>query len=276
MRRLFLFTLLVLGIQGMYAQVYTKGTVYDFNIGDEFHYRTSSSSVLNPPRAYINRILNRYTNNTHLFYEIGDISLTNANVVLSTRMDSIPLSELSNPIVNTSVSGVFLDTISTDSIFVDSFLCYDEYIFTNSTLDVPPGYESPVWIQKFAFGLGKVSYYWVAQYGYESEALVYYKKGTVDCGESVYMTSIQSINPSIITKLSPNPFTNQISIELGFIPEEIVQFNLYNNLGQLILAKTVKETTSSTISIPSDIPKGVYYGVVYIGNQVQTTKLVKQ
>jgi hypothetical protein len=276
MKKLFLFTLLFLVVEGVYAQVYTKGAVYDFNIGDEFHYRTSSSSVLNPPSAYIDRILNRYTNSTHLCYEIGNVSLTNANLILSTRIDSIPLTQLSDPIADTVISGIWGDTLTTDSIVTDSFLCYQEYISTNSRLDYPPGYESPTWIKKFILGLGEVYYYWVAQYGYEQRSLVYYKKGNTSCGESVYITSTKNIESTKILRLSPNPFQDQIFISSEYTTKQPFQFFLYNNLGQLVLEQTVRGDKSVKIPTSKNIPKGVYYGVIHYDNQIQTTKLIKQ
>jgi hypothetical protein len=276
MKKLFLFILLLLEAQGMYAQVYTKGAVYDFDIGDEFHYRTSSNSVLNPPSANIDRVLNRYTNNTHLFHEIGDVSLTNATVILSTRIDSIPLSQLSDPIVDTVTSGILGDTITTDSIVTDSILCHQEYISTNSTLDYPLGYEPPSWIKKFVLGLGEVSYYRSAQNGYESKDLVYYKKGATSCGEEVYITSIKNIASNEILRLSPNPFQDQIFITSKSTLEQALQFYLYNNLGQLVLEQTVHGANSIKIPTSKTIPKGIYYGVIHYDNQIQTTKLIRQ
>lgn len=278
MKQLFLFILLLLGVEGAYAQVYTKGTVYDFNVGDEFHYRTSSLGFPSMQNGdHIDRILSRYTNSTHLFYEVGNVSLTNSSIILSTRIDSIPLSTLSALVIDTITSGVFGDTINTDYVIVtDSLLCSSEYLSTNSTLDYPSNYEPPHWLQRFMVGLGEVHYYRASQGGYASRGLMYYKKGNVSCGDPVYVTSIQQINQHIPAKLSPNPFTDHISIQLGVITEQPIQFNLYNNLGQLILEKTITGNTSPTVEIPSTIPKGVYYGVIYMGNQIQTTKLIKQ
>lgn len=278
MRKLFLFILLLLAVEGAYAQAYTKGTVYDFNIGDEFHYRTSSFGFPSMPNGdHADRILDRYTNSTHLFYEVGNVSLTNSNVILSTRIDSILLSTLLDPVIDTVTSGALGDTILTsDSIITDSILCFSEYLSTNSTLNYPDNYEPPHWLQKFVIGLGEVNYYRSSQGGYASRGLIYYKKGNVSCGESVYITSLHQISQNISTKISPNPFTNQISIQFGVTPKQIVQFNLYNNLGQLILKKAIDGNDPITIPIAKDIPKGVYYGMVHIGNQIQTIKLLKQ
>jgi len=276
MIKLFLLTLLLLGVEGMVAQTYTKGAVYDFNIGDEFHYRTSSNSVLNPPKAYIDRVLNRYSNSAYLFYEIGNISLTDATIILNTRIDSIPLAQLSDPIVDTVRSGIIGDTLTTDSLVTDSLLCKEEHLLSNSTLDYPAGYEPPYWFKKFILGLGEVAYYRVTQSGYEQKDLVYYKKGNLTCGESVYITSIQTIPQTPPIVLTPNPFTDQISIQLDVLPKQQFQFHLYNNLGQVVLKKTIHPNHSILFPIPKEIPRGIYYGVLYIDDQVQTTPLVKQ
>lgn len=276
MRKLFLLIFLLLAVEGGYAQIYTKGTVYNFDIGDEFHYRTSNFGFPSMPNGdHIDRILNRYTNSTHLFYEVGNISLTNSNVILSTRIDSILLSTLSDPVIDTTTSGALGDTILTlDSIITDSILCVSEYLSTNSTLDYPNNYEPPHWLQRFVIGLGEVNYYRASLGGYAARGLVYYKKGNISCGEPVYITSVQQLSQTLPTKLFPNPFTNQISIQFGVAPKSIVQFNLYNNLGQLILKKTING--NDTIAITKDLPKGVYYGIIQIDNQIQTIKLIKQ
>lgn len=276
MKNLLLFILIILGFQNSFGQNYTKGNVYDFNIGDEFHYRTSSIGFPSMPNGdHIDRILDRYTNSTHLFYEVGDVSLTNSNVILSTRIDSIPLSTLSDFVLDTISSGVFGDTIITkDTIITDSLLCSPEHLWLISTLDIPDGQEPPLWWNTFKIGLGDVNYYRVSLGGYASRNLVYYKKGNVRCGEPVYITSIQNIGYTGLIKLSPNPFQDRIFITSKYTIEQPIRFYLYNNLGQLILEQIIQGDNS--VKIPTNISKGIYYGVIHYKNQVQTTKLVKQ
>ena len=91
------------------------------------------------------------------------------------------------------------------------------------------------------------------------------------------LTSIHSLSNSNLIEVSPNPFSNQIQLNIPSSSNtEVLQFNLYNNLGQSVLEKTITENSSPIINVPSTIPQGVYYGVLSIGNQIQTAKLIKQ
>jgi hypothetical protein len=278
MKKIFLIPLLLFVIEGMSAQIYTKGTVYDFNIGDEFHYRISSLGFPSIPNGdYIDRILNRYTNSTHLCYEVGKVSLTNSNVIEDTRIDSIPLSTLSDPLLDTVPSGVLGDMITIEYYIIpDSFLCSSEYLWTNSTLDYPPNYEPPHWLQRFMIGLGEVNYYRSSLSGYISRGLVYYKKGNISCGSEVYITPIENIESNETLRLSPNPFQNQIFIRSNVALKQALQFYLYNNLGQLVLEQTISGNQVVNIPTSKNIPKGVYYGIIHYDNQIQTTKLIRQ
>lgn len=278
MRTLFFIPLFLFVIEGMSAQIYTKGTVYDFDIGDEFHYQSSSFGFpVLPTGSYIDRILNRYTNSTHLFYEIGNISLTNASIILDTRIDSIPLSTLSDLLLDTITSGIAGDTITTGySIMTDSFLCSSEYLWTNSTLDYPSNHEPPHWLQRFMIGLGEVNYYRSSLGGYASRSLVYYKKGNLRCGTELYIIPTEKIESNEVLRLSPNPFQNQIFIRSNIALKQTLQFYLYNNLGQLVLEQTVSENQVVDIPPSKNIPKGVYYGIIHYDNQIQTTKLIRQ
>ncbi len=91
------------------------------------------------------------------------------------------------------------------------------------------------------------------------------------------LTSVQNIPDADLIHLSPNPFSSEIQLNIpASTTTEGLSFHLYNNLGQLVLEKTIKGTGSRTINVPNTIPQGVYYGVIYIDNQVQTTSLIKQ
>lgn len=279
MIQLFLTTcsLIFVHISLSYSQSYTKGEVYNFNIGDEFHYKLNENlSGQISSSSSIDRVVNKVSTATHLIYTINSISPQNSTIVLSTRYDSILLSTLNHYIIDTIPSNIAGDTISTDSIYQDSAYCHTQYLQVNSTLNFPPNYDPPYWRQHFVRGLGETYYYRSQINGFSFKRLVYFKKASNSCGVSVYTTSSSKLPPTTSTSIGPNPFKNQLYISFFNYPPERTQLHLYNHIGQEVFTQTLSTKDKSTIIIDTALPKGIYYAVLQWGNQQQVTKLIKQ
>jgi len=249
MKKLILCFLALLLTYSNNAQTFTKGAVYDYEIGDEFHYNTTWA--WNNSSNQIDRVLNKYSNSTHLFYEIGDVSLQNTTLILSSRLDSFSLAELNDFVLDTVTSGIFGDTILyRDTVIINTNYNAASQLVLFFSLDMPDNYEPPSWSQRFILGCGEVSYYKSWQGGFLSRNLVYFKKGANTWGTPVYITPLQEIKSTEpFASLSPNPFSDKISIKLEQSVESASTFELYNNTGQLILKENIK-APSAIISIP--------------------------
>lgn len=269
---------LLQGYQYLYAQNFlTKGEVYNYEIGDEFHYHLSRPWMFND--YYIHRVLNKYTTSSHLYYEMGNIDKSNGNNILSTFLDSIPLAVLQNPIVDTNSAWLFADTIctSTDSIIINNNYNGLPYQYFNFTLNVPDNYEPPFWSEHYGKGIGRTRYYYVTMGGYLSIDLVYFKKDTVVWGNDVYITAISELEQQQNWKIFPNPFTNHVSITIDNIAGENLNFLLYNNIGQLVWeTKIITSQTVHTVALPTILASGVYHAILRDDKQQQIIKIVKE
>lgn len=281
MKNVLVHLMVLFSLSVSYGQaIFTKGEVYDFEIGDEFHYRYSANGFYSvaPDSAEILRVLDKYTTASHLYYEWGTIDRTNAANILSTHLDSLPLSSLNDLVIDTSSNWTMWDTILTqDSIIIDSNSCYSSMIQSLSfTHNVPDNYEPSAWVFYFRKGFGEVSKYISHQNGSESRSLVYSKKDSITCGNSVYITSVTTINhQGQLFNISPNPFSNQLQLTINHLSAPSFDFELLNNLGQIVLKKTIRNATAVTIPISESLPNGVYYAIIRQEQQQQIIKLIK-
>jgi hypothetical protein len=65
----------------------------------------------------------------------------------------------------------------------------------------------------------------------------------------------------------PNPFWQQIKVELPPLNGELAAFSLYNTLGQLIISMDKINTTQFTVQCPP-LPAGYYYYRVSVGSNL--------
>lgn len=278
MQKLFLCLLALIGFQSAQAQLFTKGDVYDFEIGDEFHYRhEAAGGVTGPPYTKeVIRVLNKYSSPTHLYYEMGNIDLNDSTNVLNTYVDSFLLTSLNDPVIDTSSLWNFNDTIFSHDTTITNpnfygGMPYQRLFFTKN---LPHGYEPPTWFHSFVKGCGEVNYYRSQQNGALSRSLVYSKKGSVIWGASLF-TGISEISSLPSLEILPNPFINQLELSLSEVPSTPIFFELYNAVGKLVLKEQLQET-NTIIKVNEQLPLGVYYGILNSKKEQHVIQLVKQ
>ncbi len=79
-------------------------------------------------------------------------------------------------------------------------------------------------------------------------------------------------------KLSPNPVTNNLSIDFSIISEEIIECNIYDMTGQLVLSESAEKYCAgkhSKIIHCASLDRGSYLAAVNIGGNQQTMKFIK-
>lgn len=282
MKNVLVYLMVLFSLSISYGQgIFTKGEVYDFEIGDEFHYRYSAAGAysITPDSAQVIRVLNKYTNTSYLYYEWGNISRSNPSHIISTYLDSIPLASLNDLVMDTTSNWIHGDTILTqDTIIIDSSLCHgpDSILSLAFTYNVPDNYEPASWIHRFQKGSGEISKHITHPNGSQAKFLVFSSKNGVNCGNSVYLTSVTTIhNQGQLFKISPNPFNNQLQLTINNLSSPSFNFELLNNLGQIVLKKTISKTTNINIPISESLPNGVYYAIIRQDKQQQIIKLIK-
>lgn len=112
--------------------------------------------------------------------------------------------------------------------------------------------------------------------GGEENSLEYFKKGNTSWGSPLIFTGIsnQVQNNKII--VYPNPFSSNISVDIGLPDPHDLTIEFTNILGQLISRKQIPDNISKHIVLTGSWMKGIYlYRVVKNGNTIQSGKLVK-
>ncbi len=109
---------------------------------------------------------------------------------------------------------------------------------------------------------------------------LYYRLKQTDFNGNYEYSDIKAVKlennkPLIDIEIYPNPTKNEIFINLQKDDYQLLEFNLVNTLGKEmeITIKNTKQQT--TLSLPSAIPKGVYFLTIQVDSQRLTKKIVK-
>ena len=93
-----------------------------------------------------------------------------------------------------------------------------------------------------------------------------------NCGRRLEKIQANSMIKNEIS-IYPNPVSNQLTIKLPSVyNENLIQVELYNSIGQLVLSKSYTETTIE-FSV-SSFPKGLYILKIQNGEEMKTEKII--
>ena len=259
----------------------TIGEIYNFDIGDEFHYQLN---ITGPPAASRITILSKTMSAN------GDtVRYDYINESFYSQVESYPEMHLEY-VFNTSY-GTF-EYIDLDSIISNPFAPTDTMCFYDTLFDDDSGncdtmrygfhkgcgdFEPILWRTTYALGLGKVEsyqFYTAPQaYGYFLY-LVYFKKGNTECGtpyvvyESIEEESANNIN------IYPNPFTDLLRIDNDLSKGIVIQ--IFDINSRLILQENCndKEITLQT----NYLKPGLYFILIKNTDNsiIHTQKIVKK
>jgi len=108
--------------------------------------------------------------------------------------------------------------------------------------------------------------------------------GTIDasgCNDNLYindiMTSVNHFSPTEINaSIFPNPSSNTVTISISNTKNESYNFQLFNNIGQVIIENKSITNNSYSFSV-QDLTNGIYYYQISSNsNQIKSGKLVVQ
>ena len=254
--------ILIVSFIGNGQSGWTIGDVFDFDVGDEFHFERTNQ----PTNAQRIKILNKYwTNNSQTvnyvqendnYYIVPDFSTSPSSsyYVFEYFIDTISYSNLGNPI-----ESIFIPYDSTfheyDTIIGNqSSLCNETFVENYVSTSI---FEPDMYSLKYSIGLGKIDdYYYEGGTGtgtsYYQTSMFYYQKDSISCGTRDNTT--MSINENVANyNFYPNPTTGQIYLKTD-VSHEVSEIRISDQLGKIVY----QSETLNQINI-EPLPKGVYY-----------------
>ena len=110
---------------------------------------------------------------------------------------------------------------------------------------------------------------------------VYYRLKMIDNNNSFKYSATQSLklqNNTETMGVYPNPFDNQLNININLSQKQFIKLSVFDVLGKEVIRKEHNEQTLS-ISFEkevTDLPKGAYFLKITTENQEKTFKIIKQ
>lgn len=249
----------------------TLGEVYDFNVGDVFHYTEQASYGGEGANGGMNSIvisevihkefLENENSVKYKFYKRSFISSSDyPEPYIEERIDSITYSDL-------------------DQVISGGVITENPNEFNGrKTIRVENESGNIYSYEWFTIGCGRTYYEFDDSYPYaysEYEMIVvYYKKGNEEWGEEQIILGInKEDSKSNDFLIFPNPVQNQLNIKTDFSKE--YEIHIYNSMGQFI-EKHVQSSSNTSIEIEEYL-SGIY--IVHIvdskGLSIEKIKFLK-
>jgi len=295
-----LFTILFLSSTILMGQTLTYGEVYDFEVGDVFHYR--NSDVYGPqdpegPPSYTKFEIthkNFSTNGDTVFYvrdwkEVQPPDCSTCPGVMTFGTDTVLYANLTSnisggPIPIWDANNCMLNWSSYMGNYMDTTFNYSPQFFNvpsvNKRFEVADSckyqfpFEFDYTLNVFSKGLGMTLYkYDHCTSGnqdhdcYNDIAMVYYKKGQTTGGTPVdLLNSVTTLNPESDLRIFPNPFNEEFTIKSD--GSNITQVVIYDLLGNEIL---LEQSNGSSFQFNlRDMESGIYVISITQENGEQT------
>ncbi len=256
--------------------------VYDFNTGDEFHYKAEGVPSV-PPNAIRIRIIGKYLSsaNDSVFYIREYDNYTSKVVTTPSPHLEYTFNKGKDTIIYTqlnSIAGWIPGTVSTDtclkikdSLYTDAQLC-NMNIYSFTRVENYCHFEPHIITKCYALGLGLIKeyeYYNQPPFLYHNKHLFYYKKSGIPCGTPDLSALFINANPVISAiDVYPIPANNILYVTSVF---EKTELRLYNLLGSL--EKSFILESDSNVDI-SNLPEGPYFLLVRQGIKEYSKKVL--
>lgn len=263
LKGLFLCLVIALGSMPLQSQeMSTIGEIYDFDVGDVFHYRFWASSPTQGESSITNiEIIGKVysSGNDTLFYE-REIAYHRT---------------YPDPIIEYYTDEVFF--INLDSLINMGFI---DTVYLNPDLyngRVINGISYDVWHFDYVEGCGQANAYYNDGFSVFSEnELVYFKKGDEEWGTAITVGVDEIRYDSMKTSIYPNPFTTSTTIEYTLDMPSDVLILIYNAQGQVVERLEGKQRTGlqKVVWVPGNQRPGLYYYWIKAGEEIGSGKLV--
>jgi hypothetical protein len=269
--------------------------IYDFNIGDEFHYSGYTNSTTGSPNTTWKEIQTVFSKNTYganndsVVYKFDRCrsTITNPGNTLVYFRDTITVKYKFNVMAGDSSIMRYPDQFKRQNVYASQFDRYmkvfnnrqtkkiteDKYRFLNNCFLIPSG--SVTLYRNYSEGLGITEYYRDDQSDQAFHRLVYFKKGSETWGNYVgteCSPSLDIVEPASSEKarvrIVPNPLTDQAQIIIDdFSTTQGLVFTLYNLVGSEVFRTNIN--TASTVLEKNNLPAGLYIYMIS-GREIAT------
>lgn len=256
----------------------TVGEVFDFSVGDKFHYRgNASGQTPNADRLTIIGKFYSQDNDTvsyqrehNSYYTV--LNWNNSEPYLeyffNSFMDTVSYTNLNEPL-----SVYDNNLLSSVNIFYGEDWCdtlINNWYFNNN----PGGMPGEEFDRSYGKGLGLTLDYHYSGDGQQVLAdnkLIYYKKGNVTCGNPDVVSAKGEMIESTI-RIYPNPAQNEISFTANSQLSGNASYQLFSVSGNMIGSGTLTKDSDkiSTTSLPS----GMYLIKIVTPTRVLTGKFL--
>lgn len=263
-----IFILFLIPYNGLSQARLTNKQVYDFNIGDEFHYKVNFSSVASEGYKYT--ILGKKILNDSITYTMMyDSYKQRFEYTFDSEIRTITITDLDSFIDDLyQISLNKEDTCFSDTFFFSEKLKVPVYTYTYSTCS----FEASTTIEEFGVGLGKTEYEHRDPTGpfYFWHVMRYYKKGAITFGspDKAYELGIKNFQMESIN-VYPNPAKDELYLVGNF--KSFFGIQIMDCFGRIVNPKMI---TSSKIDI-STLSPGIYYLIFYEKGYQYTGKFIK-
>jgi hypothetical protein len=260
-----LIAILLTSLPSQSQEISTVGEIYDYEIGDIYHFKFFASSSTQWGSSYTNiEIVDKmYSSGYDTLYYVQDIAFQRIHP---------------NPTLEYYIDTVFY--IDLDSLIrmgdIDTVYSIPE-LYNGRTINT-------AWYDFWAFdyvngcGEAEVSYNDGVSVS-SSDALVYYKKGEEEWGTPIIVGIRDISSKAPFIALFPNPFNNSTTIEYKLYTKSNIQFTVYNMMGKQVYyleENSVAPGAHKVTWSPVHLPAGMYYAVLRSGDGVSVVKMVKE
>jgi hypothetical protein len=236
----------------------TVGEIYDYNIGDLFHYEENGSNYSIINTEITGEYYSSALDTVYFIREISSqmISPQNPEWTFEYYTDTIFYYELDSTVNNGNIDTLFSDSLycnTRDINFFHDSISPDEY-----------------WEYTFVEGCGLtiLKHEGGPPLSYSKE-LIYYKKGSEEWGTPIYVGIDEVNDDNLKVHVFPNPASSFTTIQIkeGIALEEAI---IYNHLGQKVL---VAVPVNNTVDV-SKLKAGIYFIEVITSESRVRTKLL--
>jgi len=271
-RTVILLWLLLSGVSFTNAQqISTVGEIYDYEVGDIFHFDFWATSPISGGSWIKNITITNKSyslNNDTVFYEraIAYQELY-PNSIIEFYNDTVLYTDLDS-LINLGV----IDSIYSNPQRYNGRLINGHHDWRYW------GY----WYIEYVIGCGRVYLYLNDDWDeiYSEEELIYYKKGDEEWGTPHVIVEVEElgrVNSSL--KCYPNPFTTCTTIEYELTEPSRVQLRIYNAIGRVVYQaedRNMAMGKHSFVWTADRLPEGLYYAVLKSEVGVSVVKMIKQ
>jgi hypothetical protein len=252
-------------------EISTVGEIFDFDVGDEFHYTTMVEipGGFGEEGIFNLRILDKYYSQPDYVVYIREysalISYNGGPYQYFSHIDTTTRGPLDSLIYNGNIDTVYSSPELYNGRKINKYATFEGPYFFNEL--------------HFVDGCGQTYYY----HNEEMELLfednmVYYKKGDEEWGTPQLVGIQSSRNETSKFKCYPNPFTNEIYFDFFLQEPSVVTILITDIWGQEIYRESKKQSSGLNKILWSSehLSPGIYFYRISSQNKTQSGILVKE